>query len=33
MGLTGTPDKVQKQSSFSYLGQFIEGWNISQKKK
>jgi hypothetical protein len=27
-GLIVAPDKVQKQSPFSYLGQLIEGWTI-----
>jgi hypothetical protein len=32
MGLIVAPDKVQKQSSFSHLGQLIEGWTISPPK-
>jgi hypothetical protein len=31
-GLIVAPDKVQKQSPFSYLGQLIEGWTICPPK-
>jgi hypothetical protein len=33
MGLIVAPDKVQKQSPFSYLGQLIEGWTIHPQKR
>jgi hypothetical protein len=32
MGLTVAPDKVQKLSPFSYLGQLIKGQTISPTK-
>jgi hypothetical protein len=32
MGLIVAPDKVQKQSPFSYLGQLIEGLTIHPPK-
>jgi hypothetical protein len=32
-GLIVAPDKVQKQSPFSYLGQLSEGWTIHPPKK
>jgi hypothetical protein len=32
MGLIVAPEKVQKQSPFSYLGQLIEGWTICPPK-
>jgi hypothetical protein len=31
-GLIVAPDKVEKQSPFSYLGQLIEGWTICPQK-